>query len=101
MGFWAGNFGRPRRSRMIYFDTAYIVKCYLPEAGFDHVRELLNRAETASSCVFGRIEFATAIRRAVREARLPATAIDTVYSILSADDRDGVWNWLPITPALP
>lgn len=85
---------------MIYFDTAYLVKCYLPEKGFEQVRELLHQNRTAVSSAIGRVEFTTSIRRAIREARLPAAAIDTVLSLLSTDELGGVISWLPVTPRL-
>jgi predicted nucleic acid-binding protein len=85
---------------MIYFDTAYVVKCYLPEPGFGQVRSLLNHHQSAACCIFGRLEFTAAIQRAVRERRLHANAVTTIQSILAADDDSGLWNWLPLTTAL-
>jgi predicted nucleic acid-binding protein len=85
---------------MIYFDTAYVVKCFLPEKGFEQVRELLHQNRTAVSSAIGRVEFMTAIRRAVREARLPAAAIDTVLALLAADELGGLVSWIPATPNL-
>jgi predicted nucleic acid-binding protein len=85
---------------MIYFDTAYIVKCYLPEPGSSAVRELLHKHQGAACCSFGRLEFSAAIKRAVRETRLDSRAVDTVFAILREDDRNAVWNWLPMSHAL-
>jgi predicted nucleic acid-binding protein len=85
---------------MIYFDTAYILKCYLPEDGFAPVRQLLSREQSAACCAYGRLEFTTAVRRAVRENRLPASALPTVYALLETDDENGVWTWLPLTAHL-
>jgi len=85
---------------VIYFDAAYIVKCYVPEKGHAQVRGLLHRHQSAVCCAFGRLEFAAAIQRAIREGRLPETTRSTVFSILSRDDRGGVWNWIPLTPHL-
>jgi predicted nucleic acid-binding protein len=82
---------------MIYFDTAYIIKCYLPEAGHIQVRELLRQQSSAACCSYGRLEFAAAIQRAIREGRLPLTAKATVFSILASDDQNGVWNWIPLS----
>jgi len=85
---------------MIYFDTSYVLKRYLPEAGHAHVRTLLNHRGSAACCVFGRLEFISGLRRASREGRLPAAAIVTVMTVLDMDDRAGIWTWLPLTPRL-
>lgn len=82
---------------MIYFDTAYLLKCYLPENGFAQVRQLLAKEQTVACCAFGRLELTTAIRRAIRENRLPASAMPTIISLLASDDANGVWTWLPLT----
>lgn len=85
---------------MIYFDTAYILKCYLPERGFVEVRELLSAEQSVACCAFGRLELTTSIRRAIREGRLPASALPTILSQLAIDDENGVWTWLPVTSHL-
>jgi predicted nucleic acid-binding protein len=85
---------------MIYFDTAYILKCYLPEHGFEAVRQLLAHEQSAACCSYGRLELTTAVMRAVRERRLPAAALPTIVSLLAADDVQGVWNWLPVSARL-
>ena len=85
---------------MIYFDAAYIVKCYLPESGYAPVRALLHRSHSAACCAFGRVEFAAAIQRAIREGRLPEAAKATIASQLARDDEGGVWSWLPVTQRL-
>jgi predicted nucleic acid-binding protein len=85
---------------MIYFDTAYLLKCCLPESGHVHVRNLILQQRSACCCNIGRIEFLTGLRRASREGRLPAKAIATVLSILKSDEQAGVWIWLPHSPQL-
>jgi len=42
---------------VIYFDAAYIAKCYLNEPGADRVREVAYGAEGLASCEFARLEF--------------------------------------------
>jgi len=70
---------------MIYFDTAYLVKCYLPELGFEQVRELLHRAHTAASSAVGRIEFTTAIRGA--DALHIVSARENKFQCIYTNDR--------------
>ena len=37
---------------MIYFDTAYLAKCYLNEPGSDEVRKLAAESSKIASCAF-------------------------------------------------
>jgi predicted nucleic acid-binding protein len=85
---------------MIYFDAAYIVKCYLPERGHQAVRGLLESHGAAACCSLGRVEFTAAIHRAVREGRIPDKARTNVFSVLSRDENAGVWGWLALAPEL-
>ena len=52
---------------MIYFDTSYIIKCYLNEAGSAPVRRLAESSEGMGCSLHGRMEFWTAVKRIVRE----------------------------------
>ena len=85
---------------MIYFDTAYIVKCYVHEPGSLEVRRLLQSHQTVACCALGRVEFASSILRAVREGRLDERVIPTVFTILHEDEQSGVWTWLALSAAL-
>ena len=44
---------------MIYFDAAYIAKCYLNEPGADRVREVAYGSDGLASCELARLEFAS------------------------------------------
>lgn len=55
---------------MMYFDAAYIAKCYLNEPGADRVRAAANRADGLVSCELARVEFACIVLRHVREGHL-------------------------------
>ena len=48
---------------MIYFDAAYIAKCYLNEPGAERVRAMARTAEGLASCEWGRLEFASIVHR--------------------------------------
>jgi predicted nucleic acid-binding protein len=85
---------------MIYFDMAYIVKCYVHEPGSVEVRKLLHQHQTIGCCALGRVEFATSILRAVRERRLDERVLNTVFTILDEDNQGGVWTWLPLSVAV-
>ena len=83
---------------MIYFDSAYLLKCYLPELQAQLVRDLLVQHQTAASCVFAQMEFASGIRRAVREGKITHADAALVVSAMRQDDSFGLWTWLPLTP---
>jgi hypothetical protein len=55
---------------MIYFDTAYVSKCYLNESGSREVRELASNADRIACCSFGRLELTATIHRNLREGKI-------------------------------
>lgn len=81
---------------MIYFDAAYIAKCYLNEPGADRVRELAQTAPGLASCEFARIEFFSVVQRHLREAHLTPSEAAAALSEFEQDERGGVWHWLPV-----
>ncbi|MCI0362108.1 MAG: type II toxin-antitoxin system VapC family toxin [Planctomycetaceae bacterium] len=85
---------------MIYFDTAYVLKCYAPERGSGAVRDLLKSEPVVGCSSFGRVELMTALLRTVREGRLDQRVLDTVLGIMDDDELNGVWIWLPITQSI-
>ena len=58
---------------MIYFDTAYILKCYVKEHGWERVRALASDHERIVCSVYGRLELHAALHRKVREGELTET----------------------------
>jgi predicted nucleic acid-binding protein len=52
---------------VIYFDAAYIADCYLNEPGADLVREVAYGADGLASCELARLEFASILKRHLRE----------------------------------
>ena len=42
---------------MVYFDAAYIAKCYLNEPNADTVRQFAYEADGLASCEIARVEF--------------------------------------------
>ena len=81
---------------MIYFDTSYIVKCYLNETGSTEVRALAEATEGLSSCLHGRAEFWTAVKRNVREKLITAAEAAATFERFEADESAGVWRWFSI-----
>lgn len=85
---------------MIYFDAAYIAKCYLNEPGAERVREVAHEADGLGSCELARIEFASILKRHVRERNITRREMSTVLREFEEDEGNGVWHWYAITSAL-
>jgi predicted nucleic acid-binding protein len=85
---------------MIYFDAAYIAKCYLNEPGAERVRAVAYRADGLASCELGRIEFASILKRHVRERHITRREMSGILQDFEHDEQNSVWHWLAITSAL-
>lgn len=85
---------------MIYFDAAYIAKCYLNEPGAERVRELARETDGLASCELARLEFASILKRHVREGHLTRREATATVKEFEQDERDGVWQWFGVTSAL-
>lgn len=82
---------------MIYFDTAYLAKCYLNEPGSDIVRDFLCQSgERAASSELARAELPAVMHRHLREGCLDAAAYQTVRNQYASDIQAEVWEWLPM-----
>jgi predicted nucleic acid-binding protein len=84
---------------MTYFDTAYILKCYVKEDGWQAVQALAGSRERIACSVYGRLELHAALHRKLREEDLTERQLEVVLRQLSVDDQAGIWTWLPLTTA--
>jgi predicted nucleic acid-binding protein len=85
---------------MIYFDSSYVAKCYLNEAGSLAVRQLAQSQNTLCCSEYGRIEVVSTFHRNWRERILSKPQLEIVLAQFEADDTTGVWTWLPVTADL-
>ena len=85
---------------MTYFDTAYIVKCYVKEDGWQQVRKLARDQERIACSVFGRLELHAALHRKMRENPLAEDQLKVVLRQFRADEEKRLWTWLPLTAAI-
>ncbi len=85
---------------MIYFDTSYIIKCYLNEAGSAEVRQLAENANGIGCCLHGRLEFWTAVKRNVREKLITSAEASATFKRLEEDEAAGVWHWIAVQPGM-
>ena len=85
---------------MIYFDAAYIAKCYLNEPGADRVREVAYGADGLASCELARLEFASILKRHVREHHVTRPEMTAFLKDFEEDQQNGVWQWFGVTSDL-
>jgi len=81
---------------MIYFDTSYIIKCYLNEVGSAPVRALAESSNGMGCSVHGRVEFWAAVKRNVREGKITADEAAATFARFQEDEGEGVWTWFPV-----
>jgi predicted nucleic acid-binding protein len=85
---------------VIYFDAAYVAKCYLNEPGADRVRELAYGADGLASCELARLEFAAILKRHVRERHVTRREMTAILKDFEEDEQNGVWQWFGVTSDL-
>jgi hypothetical protein len=85
---------------VIYFDVAYVAKCYLNEPGADRVREVAYGADGLASCELARLEFASILKRHVRERHVTRREMTAILKDFEEDEQNGVWQWLGVTSQL-
>jgi predicted nucleic acid-binding protein len=84
-----------------YFDTAYLLRCYVPEHGADTVRSLAHKTAQLVTSELARAEFAAAVHRKRREKLLSVRDAKVVLDQFDTDCTDRVWEFLPVgTPVL-
>ena len=82
---------------MIYFDTAYILKCYVKEHGWERIRALACDHDRIACSVYGRLELHAALHRKLREGELTEQQHDIVRRQLSVDESVRLWQWIPLS----
>jgi predicted nucleic acid-binding protein len=85
---------------LIYFDSAYIVKCYLHEPGSKEVRGLAEAGEAVASCELARVEFSAAVHRHAREKDITEKQAGAIFQRFRRDIREGYWTFYPMTSQL-
>jgi predicted nucleic acid-binding protein len=83
----------------VYFDTSYVAKFYFNEPESPRVRELVRKADSVHSSLWALAEFHAVLHRHMREGALPLKdARELARASLSLED--GLWNLIPVNPAL-
>ena len=84
----------------LYFDTAYIAKCYLNEPDGAAVRRMARRASGLYSSMLTIAELACVFQRQIREGTIEASLAAEWRAIFLDDVRNGVWNLLLLSERL-
>lgn len=85
---------------MVYFDAAYIAKCYLNEPNAATVRQFAYEADGLASCEIARVEFYSVVHRHLREGNIDSQEAQEVLRDFEQDESDGVWAWFAVSSSL-
>lgn len=81
---------------MIYFDTSYMLKCYLPEHGHSEVTQVWMQADAVVCCELGKAEFVAAVHRHFREGRITDDGLQITLAAWQEDQAADLWDWFPL-----
>ncbi len=85
---------------MTYFDTSYLLKCYVKEKGSDKVLQLANEGGGIACSIYGKMELFAALHRKLREAEIARDTFDIILKQMELDDEQHLWHWFPLTTRL-
>jgi predicted nucleic acid-binding protein len=81
----------------LYFDTAYVGKCYLNEPDAVAVREAARSADNLFTSALTIAELACAFHRNLREGTLNQAGYETARRQFQDDLQNEIWNLIPVT----
>jgi predicted nucleic acid-binding protein len=81
----------------VYFDSAYLAKCYVNETDSGRVRALLRRSGGAHSSSLARAEVAATLLRHLREGALNQKQTLVLQTDFVSDIAAGVWTMVPVS----
>lgn len=84
----------------LYFDSAYIAKCYLNEADGAKVRKLARSASGLYSSALSIAELVCVFHRQVREGSLDVNTAAKLRGCFLEDLKNEVWALIPVTNRL-
>jgi len=83
----------------LYFDTPYVAKCYLNEAGGEAVRSLARGASELCSSALVIAELSCVFLRHVRDGSLTRAMAGRLRQYFLKDLEDEVWSLVPVSEA--
>lgn len=84
----------------LYFDTAYVAKCYLNESDGAGVRALARSASGLATSAWCRAELASVFHRHLREGGLKRSHVSLLIEMFDTDVGNGVWHLIPLSDDL-
>jgi predicted nucleic acid-binding protein len=84
---------------MLYFDTSYLVRLHIRDAGWEKVRALA-ATDSLACCLHGRAEAVAAFHRKFREGAVSATELGQLLTEFDRDCAAGAFDWLPLSAAV-
>ena len=81
----------------VYFDSAYLVKCYIEEPDSNKVFTLVQSVEAVYSSVVCIAEVACALHRSVRERIITREYADYARQAFSRDSTRGIVQLIPLS----
>jgi predicted nucleic acid-binding protein len=84
----------------VYFDSAYLVKCYLSDPDSEKVRRLFIRTGSVSSSSLCLAEVACAAHRAIREKSITQSQAAEIRLAFASHLRAGIIALIPVSDAI-
>jgi len=81
---------------MIYFDTSYLARLYVADAGWEKVRALAG-SDRLACALHGKAEVMAAFHRKFREKVLSPPAYAGLLTQFESDCAANAFEWLPLT----
>ena len=81
---------------MIYFDTSYLARLYVADAGWEKVRTLAG-SDRLACALHGKAEVMAAFHRKFREKALSPPAFAGLLNQFESDCAANAFEWLPLT----
>jgi predicted nucleic acid-binding protein len=80
-----------------FFDTSYLVRFYLEDAGFEVVREFAGAERAIAAAWHAQSEVVAALHRAFRERGMERSAFQAALEQFREDNRQDLFRWLSLT----